>query len=352
MITSRLTILLAVALVQTGVQAAPKRWDSPISNCRVTLDKYHFDLCPLLKERHQSGQIDLVTHYKTPPTITTIIYNVSLSGPLKKADGIPDDEQCAEGTWACMTTRNRRPGRDPVKDSRVTQLVPLVAKPSKSESLSASAAEEREEFGIYAQLGKSEEGKPPPLSLRMYGGYYVDKPQRVQINFVCSASDDDAPKYSWTWAGTHTFTWATKHGCAGVHATPPPKDGGDSDPPPAEIEEPPNDHELLPPPITHRRGGPSVTTVLLWSSAAVFALGYAVLHPPDAVRKRIRTLRRMRFLRGTGEAKLLQWASEDLATLSDAEEDDMVNSRPIADEQIPLRPSPTRLKFANYGTAR
>lgn len=33
------------------------------------------------------------------------------------------------------------------------------------------------------------------------------------------------------------------------------------------------------------------------------------------------------------------------------EVDEMVNSRPLPDEQVPLRPSRTRTTFVDYGTA-
>ena len=73
------------------------------------------------------------------------------------------------------------------------------------------------------------------------------------------------------------------------------------------------------------------------------------------LRKHLNAIRRARFLRGVGETKLLRWAAEDLELLGpedECEEDEMVNSRPLADEEIPLRPSRTRLAFMNYGAAR
>ena len=73
------------------------------------------------------------------------------------------------------------------------------------------------------------------------------------------------------------------------------------------------------------------------------------------LRGHLHAIRRTRFLRGVGEAKLLRWAAEDLEMLGleeENEDDEMVNSRPLPDEEIPLRPSRTRLTFMNYGAAR
>jgi hypothetical protein len=84
---------LALVIAQIVTVASANRWYSPMNQCRITLDNYHFDLCPLLDERHNSGRLDLVLHYQTPPTITTIVYNISLNGPLPSSDAFSDDEQ-------------------------------------------------------------------------------------------------------------------------------------------------------------------------------------------------------------------------------------------------------------------
>jgi hypothetical protein len=90
-------------------------------------------------------------------------------------------------------------------------------------------------------------------------------------------------------------------------------------------------------------------------SAALLGLGYLAMRPPAVLRKRIRELRRARLLQGTREARLLRWAAEELEMLGgdddDNEVDDMVNSRSLPDEEIPLRPSRIHPAFANYGTA-
>jgi hypothetical protein len=123
----RSTAMRAFSLVLVIVQivaVVSANGYSPINGCQITLDSYRFDLCPLLSRRNNSGHVDLVLHHQTPPTITTIVYNISLNGPLRKSDSIFDDEQvslvvmyccasnliifviqCISGTWACLTSK-------------------------------------------------------------------------------------------------------------------------------------------------------------------------------------------------------------------------------------------------------
>ena len=85
--------LFIVQIVAVVASASPSRRFSPPDQCQITLDSYRFNLCPLLDERHHSGQVGLVLHYQTPPTTTTIVYNISLNGSLRKSDAFPGDEQ-------------------------------------------------------------------------------------------------------------------------------------------------------------------------------------------------------------------------------------------------------------------
>jgi len=58
-------------------------------------------------------------------------------------------------------------------------------------------------------------------------------------------------------------------------------------------------------------------------------------------------------LRGTRNSKLIRWAAEDFEMLGvdEYEADEMVNSRPLPDEEIPLRTSRIRPTLVNYGSA-
>ena len=87
---------------------------------------------------------------------------------------------------------------------------------------------------------------------------------------------------------------------------------------------------------------------------ALLGLGYVIIRPPAMLRKRIREIRRARFLRSTRETKILSWAAEDIELLGNEEfeEDEMVNSRPLPDEQIPLRPNWSHTAIVGYGTVQ
>jgi len=188
----------------------------------------------------------------------------------------------------------------------------------------------------------------------------MNVPQRVQINFECSESDNDAPKISSVWNNTHVLTWATKHACARVHQTFLQDDGESNLPPEDEdIEESPEDSEEPSPnqdlfiPVTSNKNGRSTITIIVCSGTALLGLGYLAIRPPAVLRERIRGIRRARFLRGTRNPKLMRWAEEDLEMLGvdEDEEDEMVNSRPLPDEEIPLRPNRTRPTYVSYGSA-
>lgn len=114
---------LVLVVVQIVAVASANRHYWPISGCQITVDNYGFDLCPLLSRYNNSGHLSLVLHHQTPPTITTVVYNISLNGPLRRSDAISDDEQvslvamslrpnlisfvtqCISGTWACLTSK-------------------------------------------------------------------------------------------------------------------------------------------------------------------------------------------------------------------------------------------------------
>jgi hypothetical protein len=87
--------------------------------------------------------------------------------------------------------------------------------------------------------------------------------------------------------------------------------------------------------------------------AVLLGIGYLAIRPPAQLRKHVRAIRRARFLRGIGETKLLHWAAEEFEMLRDDEfeADEMVNSRPLPDEEIPLRTSRTQPTYTSYGTA-
>ena len=92
--------------------------------------------------------------------------------------------------------------------------------------------------------------------------------------------------------------------------------------------------------------------LIFCGSLTLSGLGYLAIRPPAVLRKRIKEIRRARFLRGTRNPKLMRWAAEECEMLGvdECEVDEMVNSQPLPDEEIPLRPSPTHPNFIDYGT--
>ena len=106
----RVTSLFVFTLVQVGATASLTRLNFLTEQCKITLDDYRFDLCPLLNEQHNSGQVDLVLRYETPPTITTIVYNISLNGPLPNSGAVPNNEEVSPATafLGCLTIHTRR----------------------------------------------------------------------------------------------------------------------------------------------------------------------------------------------------------------------------------------------------
>lgn len=85
----------------------------------------------------------------------------------------------------------------------------------------------------------------------------------------------------------------------------------------------------------------------------ILGLGYLIRYPPPSVKRWVGvTARKLPFR--VGEGILVQWADE--AMFINDEEDVMVNYEEgyDSDEQIPLKPSPTRLssRFMDYGSAR
>ena len=126
------------------------------------------------------------------------------------------------------------------------------------------------------------------LSLHMHGGYYMNVPQEIQIDFECAESDDDvrfipipqdttnvrsqAPKISGIWNNRHVLTWATKYACARVHQTFLEGEDGQSNPSPEDEEtnepeesEEPSPKQDLYTPIPPNRNGPSIRAIIIWS---------------------------------------------------------------------------------------
>ncbi|TFY79320.1 hypothetical protein EWM64_g4692 [Hericium alpestre] len=207
--SSFLVRLAAVSLVcALAVAADVKTLKSLVEECRFSINDYRFDLCPLFESAEALKQI-ITSQAVTPPTVTKIVYQLSLNGPLSRSEKLPDHEQCPDGTWFCMTTINRRTEPYESEDPRILQVVPIVFDAPDSSAASS------EGFGVVAGLGKSDGKTHPTLLVRLTGGQYVNKPQRALLVFRCNHKSEEPtqPTYSWSWNGTHAFDWTTKYAC-------------------------------------------------------------------------------------------------------------------------------------------
>ncbi|KAI0635105.1 hypothetical protein C8Q77DRAFT_1105856 [Trametes polyzona] len=358
-----------------------RRLDSLAKQCKFSLGSQQFDLCPILEGNDGGWTIE--TERRTPPTVTKTSFRISLQGPLKKEENVPQYEQCPPGTWICQIVSNRRP-RFPDEEPRVLQTVPIAGAMNLP-----NITQYHPGVNITAKLAPSRQAdaKHDVLHVYLHGGYYVYGPQKADIQFTCDHGVDEpsTPTYIYAWNGTYAFNWRTKHAC-GKQITAPSHSGTMTATPvgpsptgstPAEPTDdvPPTDGESdspLPAPGDGKSekeladgrplGGrtPRSTLVLLLSSfAAVLALVYVAWFPPARVRQYVsrfvKTHPRLARFR-VGERVLMRWAYEDLEMedgygYGEGEEDLMVNFAPQAEEGIPLKPSPRLGGSMGYGAA-
>ena len=83
----RRVCLLAYAIsvaVQNAAANSPKAkrlQKSVVESCKFTIDDRHYNLCPLFRDTKKS-EWDVSLEYSTPPTETTVTYQIGLDGPL------------------------------------------------------------------------------------------------------------------------------------------------------------------------------------------------------------------------------------------------------------------------------
>ncbi|ESK87072.1 autophagy protein atg27 [Moniliophthora roreri MCA 2997] len=224
--------------------------------CSFTIQNLKYDICPLLRSgvRHRR----LLIPEDTPPTLTTNKYEIGLTGPLKRDATLPQDLQCPDGTWICLTGRNTfsetaatptefahytvsnmRPNH-PSEPERILRVVPIAG---------GDLDMLRPTFKIINN-GKNSTGK---LQVALHGGMYNGKKQKAAFMFSCDRSKERAetvggqltsPSFSWTFNGTHAFEWRSFYACPEVagntdHDDSYPEKGGtdddeDADSPPAD----------------------------------------------------------------------------------------------------------------------
>ncbi|RPD65422.1 hypothetical protein L226DRAFT_530997 [Lentinus tigrinus ALCF2SS1-7] len=338
-----------------------------VEQCAFSLDGHEFDLCPVLNGNDGGWSVEF--ERRTPPTVTKTSYRIDLKAPLKRDEALPGHEQCPAGTWICQTVSNRRP-RHEGEEPRVLQVVPVAGAMNLPNVTSYHPG-----VNITAQfVAPRDNPNRHVLHIRLHGGYYVYGAQKADFQFVCDTAADEptAPTYSWTWNGTHTFQWRSRHACASMRAKPlpskdrptqPPEDSEDETTPPTDDESPTDGQpeELVDAHPFSGHTARSTMILLLSSFTAVVTLTYLAWHPPARVRQYV-----TRFVKAhprlgrwrVGESVLVRWAYEDLEMDEDfgygeGEEDTMVNFAPEeeAGEGIPLKPSPRKGRWPSYGTA-
>ncbi|CAA7268612.1 unnamed protein product [Cyclocybe aegerita] len=217
------------------------------SGSRTIQHVYH--LCPILSwlpyDSKSKKKIQIVNYEETAPTRTRYVYDIALlgSGGLERDRTLPASLQCPEGTMICLTVINTRP-EHPSEPSRILQVVPV-----------ASEAEDIPEASLIS-FNSSSGGHQ--LQLTFHGGQYLNRRQRALFYFNCQSSEPDVstPTFLWSFNGTHSFSWSTKHACPSTSETHTPSSTLASSPTPhlpggPPVNEPPldpdNHNSHLPP---------------------------------------------------------------------------------------------------------
>ncbi|GJE92492.1 hypothetical protein PsYK624_086460 [Phanerochaete sordida] len=327
------------------------RLDSLINQCKFMVDGNSYDLCPLFQEKKSF----VVGFSKaTPPTITSSWYRISFDGALAYNDSKPADFQCPPGTWICMTSWNRHQKQE-WKEGHILNTIPVAGAMSPENNPIIKEGEYKPGVSITARMAPSWASGSKSgdvLSIRYYGGYYVDTPQFAAFHFVCEREHENSKlAHAHTHDGIHFFTWKTPHACGSQHATPP-----QGSPPPQDEQE----EQDLAPPAWSGRSGATTWTLLLSTAAAVGVLAWLVYSPPRVLRRRVQQFLKahpalLRFR--VGESVLVRWAQNEDVLLDDMDDDATVvhgDDVHYADEeeQIPLKPSPhrTRTGHITYGS--
>ncbi|KAJ7579064.1 autophagy-related protein 27-domain-containing protein [Mycena floridula] len=322
--------LLLVLLSLSAFSAA----ESSEFQCKFTVQNYSYDLCPLIQ---RADELQVTKDIDTPPTHTKNTYRIGLGGPLRRNGELPPAEQCPEGTWICLSVTNTRPDH-PSEPTRILQVVPVAAAD-----------------GLRPTATIDHSNDIPFLVVTLNGGSYLDEAQRARFRFHCDRKADlTKPEFFWTFNGTHTFSWKTKHACGSVSATPaptPPKDT-DSEPGPSKERESEGGETEL---IYHPRSSYRIYFILLMLSILCLFLLHFVF--PQYSRRLLSyilsplpkfTSKSMRFR--PSPARLLLWARQ--AGMQEDEVDLMVNYE-MDDgdgEEIPLTPNPRGMSRGTWSS--
>ncbi|GMK57085.1 hypothetical protein CspeluHIS016_0309250 [Cutaneotrichosporon spelunceum] len=129
---------------------------------------------------------------ETPPTRNTARVRLDLCGKLSKEDGVQDEDQCPDGTRACLTLINHKAGAsDP---DRVTTVIPLWKEDTPDSDVHVA-------------------GREGDWTLSVKAPDYAGTPHTFSLVLKCAATDSGPTLESYT-GGELKLRWDTPAACA------------------------------------------------------------------------------------------------------------------------------------------
>ncbi|KAF8873137.1 autophagy-related protein 27 [Mucidula mucida] len=208
MILRRLPIPSAALLLSFLVLHAPYTIaDEAAFDCLITTESLKFDLTSL------GGEHTVSRTRSTPPSTMEDSVRFDLCSELSSKGGVSQQDQCPEGTRACLTKFNKK---DDEKD-RIISVIPIVS----SSSIEAA----------YNVLSS-----PKGLSLVLHGPKYADGPaQYLNVTLLCTSDASDPTFVSYNGSELN-LEWQTPVGCGDNKSSDDKNEGADegSGVPPSE----------------------------------------------------------------------------------------------------------------------
>ncbi|BEI84273.1 hypothetical protein CcaverHIS002_0408770 [Cutaneotrichosporon cavernicola] len=129
---------------------------------------------------------------ETPPTKNTARVRIDLCGKLSKEDGVKDEDQCPDGTRACLTLINHKPGAsDP---DRVTTVIPLWKEDTPDSDVRVT-------------------GREGDWTVAIKAPDYAGTPHGLTVTLTCAETESGPTLESYT-GGKLELRWSTPAVCA------------------------------------------------------------------------------------------------------------------------------------------
>ncbi|CEL54767.1 hypothetical protein RSOLAG1IB_07301 [Rhizoctonia solani AG-1 IB] len=205
----RASRLIFTTLLQIGsLLALPTTTDSARFDCTFTasLDGHalKYDLCPLLGRAKYRVSRDV----ETPPSITRIHYDISLTDYITWDGTLPARDQCEQGTNICMTVISERPDHR-LEPPRTIYVVPVAGNfPDRQLNVTSKLTQKTDSMGY------------PFLKMTFRGGLYMGIPQKAVFTFICDPSIVEPSEPTLLShgdpledQGNHKLVWKSKYAC-------------------------------------------------------------------------------------------------------------------------------------------